>query len=248
MQNKILQELEEIKDLLAKLTGTADLRPTERFSIEAIDKAAKEFQNLSIAREEWIHEHSISKYLKNAPYNYGGKFIREKLGFTNYFKRGNTHYYFKNDLIALSKELISRNVNLKRYCELLEDRAKFQKYVLDAADNKKGKKKKFNIPIGAKNITTSPPPAPSADIIKEDIKTLKEEFYQNNLSEYIDIYNNNHAMVKFEYHFQKYLKPDIKKRSFKWCENFNYANSALGLVTKKKEKFIPIKDDDMIQL
>lgn len=248
MQNKILQELDEIKSLLAKLTGTADLSPTERFSIEALDKAAKEFQDLSIKREEWIHEHDLGKYLKNSPYNYAGKFIRENFGFINYFKRGKTHYYNKKDLIDLSKELVARNVNLKRYCELLEDKAKFEKNLSDAELNTKSKKKKFQLPSNAKDVTTSKPPAPTPDVIREELKALKEEFFQYNLTEYIDIYGNNHAMVKFEYHYQKYIKPELRRRSQKWCENFNYANTALAMVTKKSEKFIPIKDDDMIQL
>ncbi|MDP1812821.1 MAG: hypothetical protein Q8K92_00065 [Leadbetterella sp.] len=248
MQNKILQELDEIKCLLAKLTGTADLNYTERFSIEALDKAAKEFQAMNIARKEWIDEHSVGKFLKNAPYNYAGKFIRENFGFINYFKRGRTHYYYKKDLIELSNELISRNVNLKRYCELFEDKAKFQKCVNDTASNTKGNKKKFKLPSGLKNINTSPPPPPSAEVIREDLKALKEEFFQFKLADYIDIYKNNYAMFKFQYQFDKYIKPELKRRSHKWCENFNYANHALELITKKREKFIPVKDDDMIQL
>jgi hypothetical protein len=50
------------------------------------------------------------------------------------------------------------------------------------------------------------------------------------------------------YWFEKYLEPELRKRCRKWCENFNYANHALQEVTKKKEKFIPVKEDDMIQL
>lgn len=247
MQNKILQELEEIKSLLAKLTGTADLKPSERFSIEALDKAAKEFQDMSIARDEWVHEYNIEKNLKNAPHN-SGKFIRENFGFNNYFKRGRTHYYYKKDLIDLSNELIRRNVNLKRYCEYFEDKAKFEKYLNDAASNRKGKKKKYHLPSDLKNINTSTPPPPSADVIREDIKALKEEFFQFKLADYIDIYKNNYAMFKFQYQFDKYIKPELKRRIHKWCENFNYANNALELITKKREKFIPVKDDDMIRL
>jgi hypothetical protein len=54
--------------------------------------------------------------------------------------------------------------------------------------------------------------------------------------------------MKFIYYFEKYLAPETKKRCKRWCENFNYANHALELVTNKKEVFVPIKDEDMIQL
>lgn len=94
----------------------------------------------------------------------------------------------------------------------------------------------------------TPPKAPSPDVIREDIKRLKEEFFRDSLAEDINIYKESHAMVKFEYHFDKYIKPEIKKQCRKWCENFNYANHALRLVTNKTEKFIPVKDDGMIQL
>ena len=55
-------------------------------------------------------------------------------------------------------------------------------------------------------------------------------------------------MTKFIYHFEKYLEPVLKRRCKKWCDDFNYANHSLEEVTKKKEKFIPVKDEDMIQL
>jgi hypothetical protein len=55
-------------------------------------------------------------------------------------------------------------------------------------------------------------------------------------------------MVKFVYHFDKYLSPELKKRSRRWCENFNYANDALKLLTKKKDVFVPVKEEEMIQL
>jgi 2-keto-4-pentenoate hydratase/2-oxohepta-3-ene-1,7-dioic acid hydratase in catechol pathway len=89
---------------------------------------------------------------------------------------------------------------------------------------------------------------PEASVIREDIKRLKEEFFQYKLSDYIDIYKDNYAMTKFIYHFEKYLEPGLKRRCKKWCDDFNYANHALEEVTKKKEKFIPVKDEDMIQL
>lgn len=55
-------------------------------------------------------------------------------------------------------------------------------------------------------------------------------------------------MVKFSYSLKKYIKPELQQRCRKWCENFNYANHALELLTQKRTKFIPVKDDDMIEL
>jgi hypothetical protein len=71
MEKQIYIELQEIKSLLAKLIGTADNSADERFSIEAVEMAAKQFQKLSIEREEWVKDSDIQKYIKNAPYNAG---------------------------------------------------------------------------------------------------------------------------------------------------------------------------------
>jgi hypothetical protein len=67
-------------------------------------------------------------------------------------------------------------------------------------------------------LEEEPPPLPSAEIIREDIKKLKEEFFEHKLSEYVDIYNGTHAMIKYVYHFDRYIKPEIRSRSRKWCE------------------------------
>lgn len=249
MENQILKEIKEMKIVLAKVIGTSELPVKERFSTDAINKASKEFLKLSIERGVWVEEGHIEKYIKYAGWR-SGAFIRNELKFTNYFKRGHSYYYYKDDLIRLDKELKKRNIQLKRYIELKEDEEKFRKYVASAAENKKGKfnNKPYVMPDGLKDITTSAPPAPDPEMIREDIKNLKEEFFQYKLAEYIDIYNDNHAMTKFLYHFDRYLNSEIKKRAKKWCENFNYANEALQLLTKKKEKFIPVKDEDMYQL
>ena len=153
-------------------------------------------------------------------------------------------------MIELSNELKKRNIDLKRYMEMVGDQAKFQKLIQSAAVNKNASKKKqaFQIPKGINNITTSPIPKPSADIIKADIKRLKDEFFEHKLAEYIDIYRGTHAMMKFIYTFEKYMEPELKRRAKRWCDDFNYANHALEEVTKKKETFVPFQDDDMIQL
>jgi hypothetical protein len=249
MEKLILKELKELKSAISKLIGTSDLPVKEQFSKDAILKAGKEFQKLSIERGDWVKDHDIDRYLKNAHYR-AGTFIREQFGFSNYFKRGQNFYFNKKDLIALDKELRKRSVDLGRYMEYMEDKAKFKKSLEMAKENNKVRKNKkaFHLPHDMSDITSAPAKAPSLDIIKKDIERLKQEFFQYNLSDYIDIYKGNHAMMKFIYHFEKYLEPELKKRCKRWCENFNYANHALESVTNKKEIFIPVKEEDMIQL
>jgi hypothetical protein len=249
MQKQILKELKELKAVISNIIGTSELPAKDRFSKEAILKAGKEFQKLSIERGEWVKDHDIQKYIKNTHHR-AGTFIRQEFGFSNYFKRGHDFYFNKKDLIALDKELRKRNVNLGRYMDYLEDKAKFKKSLDMAKENNKVRKNKkaFQLPYDLKDITSSTPKAPSADVIIEDIERLKQEFFQYNLADYIDIYKDNHAMMKFIYHFEKYLEPKLKRRCKRWCENFNYANHALELVTNKKEVFIPVKEEDMIQL
>ena len=249
MQSELLSEIRSLKAAIATLIGTSDLSPKEQFSKEALDKAAKQFQKLSIERGDWISDSDISKFIKKAPYR-AGTFIIKEFQFSNYFKTGYNYYFNKNDIIELSVELKKRNIDLKRYMELLEDQDKFQKHIASAAANKKASKKKqaFQILKGINNITTSPIPMPPAEIIKADIKRLKDEFFEHELVEYIDIYRGTHAMMKFIYTFEKYMEPELKRRAKRWCDDFNYANNALEEVTKKKEAFIPVQDDDMIQL
>ena len=250
MQKELLAEIKELKTAISTLIGTSDLLPEEQFSKEALDKAAKQFQKLSIERGEWVSDSDITKYIKNAHYRAGAFIIRE-FNFTNYFKSGRTFFFNKKDLIALAKELKERNVNLGRYMEYIDDQVRFKKSLANAAENnkdKKNKRKSFKIPADLKDFNTSPVKMPSADIIREDIKRLKEEFFQYKLSDYVDIYKDNYAMMKHIYWFEKYLEPGLKKRCRKWCEDFNYANHALEEVTKKKETFIPVQKEDMIQL
>src|SRR5688572_19055125 len=101
MEKEILFEIKQLRADISKLIGTSELQPKDQFSKEALDKAAKQFQKLSIERGEWIEEYNISRYIKNAHYR-AGAFIRQEFGFSNYFKRGQTYYYNKKDLIALA--------------------------------------------------------------------------------------------------------------------------------------------------
>ena len=52
MQKELLAEIKELKIAISTLIGTSDLHPEEQFSKEALDKAAKQFQKLSIERGE----------------------------------------------------------------------------------------------------------------------------------------------------------------------------------------------------
>ena len=47
MEDKIYKEIKEVRLLLSKLIGTSDLPEKQKFSTEALDKAAVEFKNLS---------------------------------------------------------------------------------------------------------------------------------------------------------------------------------------------------------
>lgn len=194
MEKLILKEFRELKAAISILIGTSNLPVKQRFSNEAIVKAAKEFQKLSIERGEWIRDDDIHKYIKSAKYR-AGTFIIQQFEFSNYFKRGRDFYFNKKDLIALDKELKNRNVNLGRYMDYIEDKIKFRKNLEMAKENNKaGKNKKaFQVPYGLGDIVSSPAKAPSPDIIKQDIERLRQEFFEYNLSDYIDIYKDNHA-------------------------------------------------------
>jgi hypothetical protein len=246
MQKKILEELNEIKSILAKLIGTSDLPAGEQFSSEAIIQAAKQFQKMKVERGEWVNERDIGKYLKGADWR-TGKFIRSEFGFNNCIKQGHYYLYSKKDLLALNAVLKEKDVDIKRYMEYKWDEAAFKKKVTAVKKTTKGKKP-FQVPAGLKDITTSAIPLPSAELVKQDLNRLKEEFVLHKMAEYVDIYKDIHAMMKFIYHFEKYIEPHVKRRCKKWCEDFNYANHALELITKKKETFVPVKEEEMIQL
>lgn len=249
MQKQILAELKELRLVIAKLVGSSDLPVQEQFSIDKIEKAAKEFKGLLVKRGDWISESDLYKYFKYASYGIG-KFIREEFSFSNYYKQGQSYYYNRKDIQALAKVLKDRNVNLRKYIELRADQENFKKKIAAAALNKRASKKKlpYILPNDLYNIVASESPKPEVALIKEDLKNLENEFFECKLAEYIDIYKNSYAMVKFEYSFSKYYPNDVKRRCKSWCERFNYANHALELLTQKRTKFIPVKEEDMIQL
>jgi hypothetical protein len=248
MHNEILEEIKELKTLLAKLIGTADQTVENRFSEDTLNRVAKDFLKMSIERGDWVKDSAIPGYLGPCPWN-AGTFIRKEFEFTNWFKRGHEYLYSKKDLIALGQELKARNIDLKRYKEFLEDKAAFdkKKTVLDTPGKSKSKSKPYKVPTGLKNITTSEIPKPDPELARQDLVRLKQEFKAAKFEAYIDIYKGTHAMLKHIYYYQKYLAPGLKRSCQKWCENFNYANHALELITGKKEKFV-VTDPTMIQL
>jgi hypothetical protein len=245
MQKQVLSELKELRSILTQLVGTADQPGQDQFSKEALAKASKLFIRMAAQRGEWVKEDELGKYIK-ADWR-AGSFIRSEFGFNACIKDGHYYLYNKKALQKLGVELKARNIDLKRYMEYKRSESDFQKKLSANKKSFKGKRA-YEMPSDLKNITTSSPPIPDVEIVKKDLERLKAEFFELKMAEYIDIYRGNHAMVKFIYHFEKYIEPQIKRRCKKWCEDFNYANHALELITQKKETFIPIKEEDMIQL
>lgn len=237
MEDRVLTELKQIRKVLSDLVGTTDLPAKQKFSREAISKAASEFRKLSIERGEWIESYDINKIIKHAHWT-SAHVIIEKFEFTNYFKRRNTLYFNKKDLIELNKELKKRNINLEKYGELLNDKDKFRKYI-QAIVLPKGKKTRnhFKIPEGLRDIFSKPYSAPTEELVRKEIETLMEEYKKFDLSEYIDLFEKKtHALFKYNYSFDRYLKPELKKFCKDWSFKFNYANTALKRILELKEE------------
>ncbi|TCC88550.1 hypothetical protein EZ428_18080 [Pedobacter frigiditerrae] len=239
MEKKILNGIEEIRSALVALIGTDDLPKPRQLSKPALEKVAKEFKKLNLRSNEWITEQEFEKYFKG--YHYGtGKFIREELGFSNFFKKGQSYYYNRSEIQALAAELTERKVNLKRYIELKADEQAFLTRIKTAAQNRKKSSRPYYLSEDLSDIETSLPPRPPIEMVTEDLKTLCKEFDRYDLGQYIDVYRSNYAMVKFEYHFDRYTSSSIKSTCKKWCENFNYANTALEMLTGKRGTFKPL--------
>jgi hypothetical protein len=235
MENKIFFELKQMRKILSELVGTTDMPVAQKFSKEAISKAAKEFRKLSIERGNWIPNDEIRKVIKHAPW-YSSRVIIEKFEFTNYFKRGSTYFFNKKDLIELNKELKKRNINLEKYCELIEDKEKFQKYV-NSIQLPNGSKTRnhFKIPEGLRDIFSKPYSAPTEELVRKEIDILMKEYKKFDLSEYIDLHEGKtHALFKYDYSFDRYLKPELKKFCKDWSFKFNYANTALRRILELK--------------
>jgi len=50
-----------------------------------------------------------------------------------------------------------------------------------------------------------------------------------------------HGMFKYDYSFDRYVKPEIKKNCKDWCFKFNYANNALMKILELNEEKSEIK-------
>jgi hypothetical protein len=249
MQDEVLKEIQDLKYFLSKLVGTDDLPSGFRFSEEALDKAKQLYHQMRNQSEEWVKEDDIGKYIKSAGWH-AGPFIRKEFSFTNWTKKGYRYLYSKKDLIALNEELMARNIDLSRYRDYLDDKAAFEKrrMALKYPQKRNPKNKPFLMPDSKiKNITTSDIPKPDPEIVKADLSRLKEVFKTEKLALYVDIYKGTHAMLKHMYFLEKYLEPGLKRKCNKWCDDFNYANHALELITGRKEKF-KVEDPAMIQL
>jgi hypothetical protein len=246
MEKEILKEIHELKLILSKLIGSDKESPENQFSEEALNKAQKLYLKMSIERGDWVKDTEISRFIKPAPWN-PLTFIRKEFEFTNWIKRGYEYLYSKKDLIALGEELAARNIDCKRYQDYLGDKASFDRKMATFNDPKKTKGKRFKIPPKLKNIVTTDIPKPDPELVRQDLAMLKREFKSCKFEAYIDIYKGTHAMLKNIYYYQKYLEPGLKRRCRKWCDDFNYANHALELITGKKEKFA-VTDPNLIQL
>jgi hypothetical protein len=179
----------------------------------------------------------MHRVVKNASWNCS-KVILEKFEFSNYFKRGHTIYFNRRDLIELNMELKKRNIDLKKYVELVDDKEKFQKYV-DGIIQPKGKKtrKRFKVPESLRDIFSTPYSAPTEQLVRDEIETLMEEYIKFDLSEYVDLYEGKtYALFKYDYHFDQYIKPETKKFCKDWAFKFNYANHALSRILELKPK------------
>jgi len=231
METQILSEIKEIKKLLSKVIGTSELPTRQRFSKDAIAKAAKEFRLLEMKRGEWIIDSDISKIIKNAPWHCG-KFIIENFEFTKYFTYRRSLYFNRKDLIALKNELKKRNINLERYADLVAEKEKFNKKV-EEIKKVSVKGKRFRIPEELKDIELTTCAPPDIEIVKNHIKVLKKKYDEENLSDYIELYNT-WAYLKVRYHFTRYVDQEKLKICKKWCNDFNYANEALREIIKTK--------------
>lgn len=234
-EDKILSELKQLKRLFTVMLGTEDQPAKEKFSIAAIIKASSEFKKMQASRGEWVSSGDVDKVIKHAPYN-PAKMLIEEFKFKNYFKRGSTYYFKRKDLIDLNKELKKRNINLKTYSDLLEDKEKFQKYIDGISSPGRSKKqRRFKIPEGLENIFSEPYSPPNEDLVRNEIKSLWEEYEKSGLSEYVDLYyKKTYASFKYLYYWDRYLDPKIKKQSKQWCEKFNYAQTALKKIIELK--------------
>jgi len=224
MQKEILAELKALREAVAILAGTQEMKPEKQLSPAVLNKVAKEFKKLDRKNKEWIQEHDLYGIFRGT--NYGvGKYLREELKFTQWLMKGKSYYYNRKAIMDLVKELKSRKVNLARYIELKNQQAKFEAWVKTAAAQKK--MVAYQLPDDMYEVETWRAPRPSERLIIAELERLKTEFEEMKMGEYIDIYKS-FAVHKIDYMFAKFRDETYRQRCKKWIENYNYAKRALA--------------------
>jgi hypothetical protein len=226
--------LAEIKHILARLVGTEGLPTEMQFSEKALDKAAIEFKKLRKESDAWVKSHETGDYIQGAWGNVGD-FIKTEFNFTNFYYRGPACYYYKKDLINLSKELKKRNIDLKTYMELKAEKTRIEKSI----DKYPMLKKKiiqggFKIPDELSNIRAPKVNLPTLKELNESMEILKKEFTDFNLSEHIDLEGDSFAMLKNI--FYQGMSDETRKRVKRWLRNFNTINYQILERNKKNKK------------
>ena len=121
--------------------------------------------------------------------------------------------------------------------ELEEDKEKFIKYLYGLKQGRK-RRPRFKIPDELKDINSQPYNHPPKEKILKHITKLMEQFENHKLVEYIDIFDENYAMFKHIYYFDRYIDQSIRKQCVKWCFEFNYAQEALQEIRKIRSQVI----------
>ena len=138
--------------------------------------------------------------------------------------------------MALNKELKEKKIHLDKYRTLAFEKEKFDDLVKGINLPKGTKTKKhYKIPEGLQNITMRPFSTETEELARKEIESLMEEFKKFDLSEYIDLYESKtQAYFRYTYSFDRYIKPELRKYCKDWCFKFNYANTALKIMTDIK--------------
>ena len=236
MADEILQILKEIKESLSIVLGTNKLPAEKQFSMEALDKASKEFKKLRKENDQWVMSYDIHKYIKSAPYNNVGNFIRDEFQFTNTYLKGKSVYFYKKDLINLSKELEARNIDLARYMELKSERERIEKTPVDKYALRKQKKIQtggYRIPQGLKDISAKQKTKKSLPELQAKLDLLMEEYSNESLAEHIELLGDSSAFYKdFSYYS---LKDDLRKRLSRWIRAYQNVKHEIGEYSVKKK-------------
>ncbi len=221
MKDEAIILLKEIKESLSIVIGTNNLPVEKQFSIEALNKAAKEFSKLRKDNNQWISGYDIPKYIKSAPYNNIGNFIREELQFSNIYTKGKSVYYYKKDIINLGNELKERNIDLARYMELKAEKERIEKAAPDKYLLRKAKKiqvGRYKIHPSLKDIEAKQKIKKPLSELQSKLDALMEEYNSGNLSEHIELLGENNAFYKdFSYYG---LKDEFRKRLGRWIRAY----------------------------